>query len=401
MKHQIKLLTSASAVTLLALTVFAEDAATPKGAAEKATQSAPAYTFRAERLGRAAKASSVIGMEVKSYQGETLGKVQDLSVDLETGRIVQVILSSGGFLGIGDSLVAVPPGALHCDLKEKVIHLNADKETLRGAPRFDMARWAAQSESNHVAGVYRYFNEDPSSTFSSVPTVSANESSRVMVPQKASKVMGMSVKTLQDEKLGEVDDLVVDLSAGRIVTVIIASGGFLGMGDELSAVPPAALRYNAERDALHLDTTKDALSNAPHFKAKQWPELGDPSYSESVYRAYRVEPYFTTNGIGTTAAVANPRWGNNHRALTALDQGNSSTDRDRSAEIRREILAGVGMSVNAKNVKIITIDGQVTLRGPVNTVEEKRLIGAIADRIARSENVNNQLVVGITTSSNN
>jgi len=49
------------------------------------------------------------------------------------------------------------------------------------------------------------------------------------------------------------------------------------------------------------------------------------------------------------------------------------------------------MSVNAKNVKIITNNGKVTLRGPVNTAEEKRLIGEIASRVARSENVDNQL----------
>jgi osmotically-inducible protein OsmY len=52
-------------------------------------------------------------------------------------------------------------------------------------------------------------------------------------------------------------------------------------------------------------------------------------------------------------------------------------------------------------VKIITIDGEVTLRGPVNTAEEKRPIGEIADRIAHSENVDNQLEVKLTTSSNN
>ena len=45
--------------------------------------------------------------------------------------------------------------------------------------------------------------------------------------------------------------------------------------------------------------------------------------------------------------------------------------------------------------------GRVTLRGPVNSAEEKRLIGEIADRIARSENVDNQLEVTVTTSSNN
>jgi osmotically-inducible protein OsmY len=64
-----------------------------------------------------------------------------------------------------------------------------------------------------------------------------------------------------------------------------------------------------------------------------------------------------------------------------------------TAQIRKEIIAGKNMSVNARNVKIITNKGQVTLRGPVNTAEEKRLIGEIANRIARSENVDNQLEV--------
>jgi osmotically-inducible protein OsmY len=50
---------------------------------------------------------------------------------------------------------------------------------------------------------------------------------------------------------------------------------------------------------------------------------------------------------------------------------------------------------------LITIGGRVTLRGPLNSAEEKRLIGEIADRIARSENVDNQLEVKFTTNSNN
>ena len=56
--------------------------------------------------------------------------------------------------------------------------------------------------------------------------------------------------------------------------------------------------------------------------------------------------------------------------------------------------------VRGPNVKIITIDGRVTLRGPVNTAEEKRLIGEIADRIERSENVDNQLELKFTASGN-
>jgi len=56
--------------------------------------------------------------------------------------------------------------------------------------------------------------------------------------------------------------------------------------------------------------------------------------------------------------------------------------------------------VRRPNVKIITLDGRVSLRGPVNTAEEKRLIGEITDRIAHFENVDNQLEVNFTTSGN-
>jgi hypothetical protein len=59
------------------------------------------------------------------------------------------------------------------------------------------------------------------------------------------------------------------------------------------------------------------------------------------------------------------------------------------------------MSVSARNVKTITVDGRATLRDPVNTADEKRLSGEIADRIAHSGNVDNQLEVKLTTSSNN
>jgi hypothetical protein len=172
------------------------------------------------------------------------------------------------------------------------------------------------------------------------------------------------------------------------------------MGDELSAVPPTALRFSADRETLQLDASKEMLSNAPHFKANQWPDLGQPSYADGVYRAYRVEPYFTTNVTTEPDNTARNVRDRGDRTLTPLDQGNSAADRDRTAQIRKQILAVEGMSINAKNVKIITIDGRVTLRGPVNSAEEKRLIGEIADRIARAENVDNQLEVKLTTSSN-
>src|SRR6185436_9502962 len=94
-----------------------------------------------------------------------LGKVEDLAIDVESGRILQVILSIGGFVGIGDPLTAVPPGALHHDVAQKVLHLNADKEKLKNAPKFEMSRWSDYSDSNHLYGVYHHYGQESSFVF--------------------------------------------------------------------------------------------------------------------------------------------------------------------------------------------------------------------------------------------
>jgi sporulation protein YlmC with PRC-barrel domain len=78
--------------------------------------------------------------------------------------------------------------------------------------------------------------------------------------------MGKPVTNLQNEKLGKVENLVVDLSAGRITAVIIASGGFMGMADKLSAISPTGLRYNAEYQTLQFDSSKEMLAGLPRFK---------------------------------------------------------------------------------------------------------------------------------------
>ena len=74
-------------------------------------------------------------------------------------------------------------------------------------------------------------------------------------------------------------------------------------------------------------------------------------------------------------------------------QGNTKVDLKMTAKIHREINASNQMSVNAQNVTVITNAGKVLLRGPVDTEDEKRLIGEIAVRSANPGNVENQLEV--------
>jgi hyperosmotically inducible periplasmic protein len=423
MKRKLRIIISASAASVMALSALAQLTPTPNRDGPDYTPGRMSHMQRPDRLNDAAKASDLIGMTVKNYQDEKLGKVEDLAVDVESGRILQVILSTAGFIGIGDTLAAVPPGAFHRDVTNKVLHLDADLAKLKDAPKFEMSKWADYSDSNHLAQVYRHYGQESAlgfiqtgevaqdstgapnavsarNTDGTVGTNRVSSDSQWMIPasrlgqvQKASKLMGTAVNNLQDEKLGKVEDVLVDLPSGRVVAIVVTSGGFLGMGDELSAIPPTALRFTPNRDTLQLDASKEMLSNAPHFKANQWPDFAEPGYAGSVYRAYKVEPYFASNPITEPDNAARNARDRNNSTLTPFDQGQSQADRDITAQIRKEIVAGKNLSVNAQNVKIITKAGQVTLRGPVKNAEEKRLIGEIADRIARSGNVDNQLEV--------
>lgn len=78
---------------------------------------------------------------------------------------------------------------------------------------------------------------------------------------------------------------------------------------------------------------------------------------------------------------------------TPIDQNENQADIDRTAQIRREVVAETKLSTNAHNVKIMTQNGKVTLRGPVDSDDERNEIARIANGVAGKENVDNQLEV--------
>jgi hyperosmotically inducible periplasmic protein len=78
---------------------------------------------------------------------------------------------------------------------------------------------------------------------------------------------------------------------------------------------------------------------------------------------------------------------------TSGDQSNSSEDVKTTATIRRAIVKDHSLSATAKNVKIITADGTVTLRGPVRNEAEKTKIAELAQSAAGNAKIDNQLEV--------
>lgn len=99
-----------------------------------------------------------------------------------------------------------------------------------------------------------------------------------------------------------------------------------------------------------------------------------------------------------TAAVAADNSGTNVRdrddaTKTSGDQAENEADRTISQNIRQAVVADDSVSTNGKNVKIITANGVVTLRGPVKSDQEKTNIGAKAQQVAGVKSVDNQLEI--------
>ncbi|HEY6726373.1 MAG TPA: BON domain-containing protein [Polyangiaceae bacterium] len=83
----------------------------------------------------------------------------------------------------------------------------------------------------------------------------------------------------------------------------------------------------------------------------------------------------------------------NEGALTPGDQGESEGDRTITQQVRKGIVGHDGLSTTAENVKIITVDGVVTLRGPVKSAQERSTIASVAQGVEGVKRVDNHLEV--------
>lgn len=107
------------------------------------------------------RATNLTGTNVQNLQGENIGKIQDLMIDTETGRVVYSVLSFGGFMGLGDEYFAIPIEALVFSNKDKnLIKLDIDKETLENAPGFDKDNWPMEANDEYVHSVYDHYGYD-------------------------------------------------------------------------------------------------------------------------------------------------------------------------------------------------------------------------------------------------
>ncbi|GGX98054.1 PRC-barrel domain containing protein [Massilia dura] len=98
----------------------------------------------------------------------------------------------------------------------------------------------------------------------------------------ADTLMGEDVYNRQEEDLGDIKEIMIDMQSGKIAYAVLSFGGILGMGDKLFAVPWQALQLDTVNKRFILDVAKERLENAPGFDKDRWPDMASAEFGSQV-----------------------------------------------------------------------------------------------------------------------
>lgn len=104
------------------------------------------------------RTADIIGVHVKNAQNEHLGDIEEIVLDKLSGEVKYLVLSFGGFLGMGDKLFAIPWHTINYDDEEDCFILNISKERLKGAPGFNKDQWPDMADMTWGETISNFYN---------------------------------------------------------------------------------------------------------------------------------------------------------------------------------------------------------------------------------------------------
>jgi sporulation protein YlmC with PRC-barrel domain len=96
----------------------------------------------------------------------------------------------------------------------------------------------------------------------------------------ASSIVGDSVENPEGEKLGSIDNLMINISTGMVEYAVVEFGSFLGIGGKLFAIPFIELKLIPDKRIFLLDRDREFLEKLPGFDKKHWPDTNDHYYND-------------------------------------------------------------------------------------------------------------------------
>ena len=102
----------------------------------------------------------------------------------------------------------------------------------------------------------------------------------------ANTLLGNDVSNQAGEHLGEIKEIMLDMTTGKVAYAVLSFGGLMGLHDKLFAVPWEALTLDTRHKRFTLDASKDSLREAPGFDKDCWPSMSDTTWAGGIQGFY-------------------------------------------------------------------------------------------------------------------
>ena len=122
--------------------------------------------------------------------------------------------------------------------------------------------------------------------------MATHETKEATTVLSAGTLTGDEVKNSAGEKIGKVEELMIDIESGSVSYAVLSFGGFMGIGNKYFAIPWAMLEIDTEEKCFRLDVTKEALEEAPGFDKDNWPQVVTRDWLSDLYVYYDLPPYW-------------------------------------------------------------------------------------------------------------
>jgi sporulation protein YlmC with PRC-barrel domain len=350
-------------------------------------------------------ASTIKGDKVVNAAGDNIGKIEELMVDLDNGRVAYAVLSFGGFLGMGDKLFSIPWQALKLRLHDHAFLLDIPKDILERAEGFDKDNWPLTREElsrSYTYYGYQTYWQTGATEQIELPGKTEQERTTRRVSMEGREnpdflstgtIKGDKVLNRAGDNIGKIEELMIDLEDGKVGYVVVSHGGLLGIGSKLFSIPWQALKLRAHEHAFLLDVPKETLDKAEGFDKDRWP-LTRIELSKT-YTYYGYQPYWLT-GAAAAAGISTGMVGETESERMARMERKRQKEMpgetaERMARMEREKQAAMPEERKAERVTWTETEKQ----GVVETEEERKarlererlegLRGTQEDRISQLE----------------
>lgn len=242
-------------------------------------------------------ADKIIGTAVYSSDNKRVGKVEDIVLSADRSDIAYLAVASGGFLGMGEKLVAIPVDAVGSSTSDRIT-LDIDQQTITRAPGFDRDAWPAEADDRLAQEVSSFYGRESSRYRESMSrrqqggAAGATQSRQASLQRRASHLIGMKVRDPQNKDIGEIKDLVVDLQEGKVALAVLS----LQDMDQLSAVPWRSINFTPGLNAVSLDLDRSRMSQIA-VDSRNLQQVTSRDFVQRVYSTFGEQPYWGTYGF--------------------------------------------------------------------------------------------------------